>query len=414
MSTAQHSPIVMTPSRIRIIRGILSEQEDMPRKYQNPKLEKRTDVARPFYFIRVSVVKITDQGRKRKREVRFLGYVDKVSVKEASKTRAEVLEVVNEGRSLVQSQMRFKDIAKRFLDVRVPLLGVATQKKYKTQIEKHILPAFGELRMCDIDAPSVEQWLSEKEKSGLGWWTRIDLKGVMSAIFTTAKAWRLWEGSNPTEGVRIGKKLFVREKRLLSMADLRLLLAALADRPKFIVLIMFGLGLRISEVLGLRWSDIDFEAKTISINRRWYRGDLSDEGETKSDASNATMHLGPSLLQELNSRYPGPHKRDKFVFVGDDGHNPPDDRDMLREEFRPVLKRLKIYYAGFGWHAFRRAHITYRQTIGGATPLEAQRAARHASLDMTYLYSLSNHERETLQQQAMFDSLMQMPDGPKQ
>ena len=44
--------------------------------------------------------------------------------------------------------------------------------------------------------------------------------------------------------------------------------------------------------------------------------------------------------------------------------------------------------------------------MGGATPLEAQKGARHASLDMTLLYTLNDHERETAQQQRMFDELL--------
>jgi integrase len=386
----------------------------MPRKYQNPKLEERHDAARPFYFIRVSVPNITAGGRILKREKRTLGYIDEISKKEALKRRAEVLEVVNAGRVLLQSQIRFKDLAKRFLDVRVPQLGIAAQKKYKTQITLHIVPAFGDLRLCDIDRPAVEEWLNQKEQAGLGWWSRIDLKGILSAIFTTAKVWKLWEGDNPTEGVRVGRKKLVREKRLLTVEELQRLLAALTDRPKFIVHIMFGLGLRISEVLGLRWSDINLDEQTIEVQRRWYRGDLSDEGETKSAASNAKMRLGHFLLQEFTRRYPGAHRRGEFVFIGDDGYVPPDDRDLLREEFRPVLKRLTLYYPGFGWHAFRRQNITWRQQVGGATPLEAQRAARHSSLDMTYLYTLPDLERETAQQNAMFDKLMEMPEGPKQ
>jgi hypothetical protein len=42
------------------------------------------------------------------------------------------------------------------------------------------------------------------------------------------------------------------------------------------------------------------------------------------------------------------------------------DHSLLREEFRPVLKGLKLYYPGFGWHAFRRQNITWRQQVGGA------------------------------------------------
>jgi integrase len=399
----------------RIASSILSDYNGgMPKKYQNPKLETRSDVSRPFYFIRVSIPTLTPDGRVRKRVVRVLGFVDDITKKEAFRRRGVELEAINSGRFMAHAQLRFGDIAQRFLDIRVPQLGFATQKKYKTQMTKHILPAFGKLRMCEIDGSHVEDWLRQKELAGLGWWTRIDLKGVLSAVFTAAKSWKLWEGDNPTEGVRIGRKRLVREKRLLSVEDLRTLLAALEDRPKFIVLIMFGLGLRISEVLGLRWSDIDFDAKTITIQRRWYRGDLSEEGETKTETSNDRMQLGVSLVQEFQSHYPGLAHRSRFVFIGDDGHTPPDDRDLLREEFRPVLKRLKLYYKGFGWHSFRRQNITWRQQIGGATPLEAQRGARHASLDMTYLYTLNDAERETAQQNAMFDKLMETPKGKPQ
>lgn len=425
-----------------ILRGILS---DVPRKYQNPKLQIRRDVARPFYFVRYSA--------RGKRRVQLIGFVDEMPAKEANKRRAAFLEVVNAGRLLIQADLKFQHVCERFLAIRVPQLAFATQNNYKSYISTHVLPAFGEMKLCDIDGAQVEQWLNEKKESGLGWWTRIALKGVLSAIFTAAKQWKMWEGGNPTEGVRIGRKKLVREKRLLTVEELRLLLAALPERPKFIVLIIFGLGLRISEVLGLKWSDVNFTEKTITIQRRWYRGDLSEE--TKSEASSAVLRLGPSMLQEFQSRfYAGVNildrrertalrpemqrtsslgalaKQDlatgqietvrdrdastKFVFTSDSGPMPPDDRDLLREEFRPVLKRLKLYYPGFGWHAFRRQNITWRQQIGGATPLEAQRAARHASLDMTYLYTLSDAERETSQQQAMFDKLMEMPEGPKQ
>jgi integrase len=179
---------------------------------------------------------------------------------------------------------------------------------------------------------------------------------------------------------------------------------------KFIVLLQFGLGLRISETLGLKWRDIDLDAGTATIRRRWYRGDLSEDNENKTEASTATLRLGPSLIQEIQLRYPGAHKADQFLFIGDDGRMPPDDRDLLRFEFRPILVKLGLYYQGFGWHAFRRQNITWKQQIGGATLPEAQKAARHATLDMTYLYSLTDTERETSQQQAMFDHLMGKAD----
>jgi integrase len=390
--------------QIDIIRSILNGgSEGMPRRYQQGKLLIRRDVSRPYYFIRVSVPRIDSTGKRvLTRESKNLGFVDDTPKKEAMRRRSELLDAVNAGRIFTQSQIKFKDVAGRFIEVRVPQLGVAAQSKYKTQVRLHILPAFGEMKMCDIDRPAVEAWLNAKERAGLSWWTRIDLKGVLSAIFTTAKGWKLWEGDNPTEGVRIGRKKEVREKRILSSEDLRRLLAALSDQVRFMVMVMFLTGLRVSEVLGLRWKDIDLDAGTLTVNQRWYRGDLD---EPKTENSRRTRQMGP-LASEFRSKYPGPHKLEAFVFLGDDERTPPDERDLLRYELRPVLKKLKLYYPGFGWHAFRRQNISGRQTAG-ATPIEAQKAAGHGSLDMTMLYTIVDAGREKEQVGRMVDWLME-------
>lgn len=382
----------------------------MPRKYQAGRLEKRTDVRRPYYFVRATVVHIDGRSgeRRRVRREHKIGFVDELTVKRAKELRADILETVNAGRFLVQSQYRFKDLTRRFFDTRFGQLGIATQNQYRCQINNHLLPAFGEMKLCDIDRSEVERFLTAKAES-LGWWARNNLRSILSAVFKAAKDWKLWDGEIPTLGVKIGKQRFVREKRLLGVQDLRRLLAALPDHLKFIVLIQFGLGLRISETLGLRWSDVNFKTGSLAVKRRWYRGDLSDEMKTASSA--ADMLLSASMLAEFQQRYPGVGSRDAFIFLGDDGLNPPDDRDLLRFQFRPILVALKLYYPGFGWHAFRRQNITWRQQVGGATPLEAQRAARHTSLDMTYLYTLPDRERETAQQQKMFDALLALPEG---
>lgn len=368
----------------------------MPKRYQDPSLEKRTDVAQPFWFVRV---------RLRKGEPRRplkLGFVKDMNLKQAKKKRAEVLTAVNSGLLISQARCKFHELVERFENGRVPQFAVPTQKWYVSLIHGHILPAFGDRQLADIDAAMVEGWLTGKEREGLSWWSRKGLRSVMSNIFATAIKWDMWTGKNPVENVTVGRKRLVREKRLVTSEQFRAILVGVGDQTQFMILIASLVGLRISEVLGLRWSDVDFEKRTLAIERRWYRGDVD---ELKSEARRGTRGIGP-LAGEFQRRYPGPHKRDEYVFLGDEGGNPPDERDILRYELRPILKKLGIYYPGCGWHIYKRAHITYRQTVGGATPVEAQKAGGHSSLDMTCLYSLSDMDREQEQVTKVYDFLM--------
>lgn len=125
------------------------------------------------------------------------------------------------------------------------------------------------------------------------------IAGVLSSIFEAAKDWKLWEGDNPAAGVDLGREKEAREKRAISAEDLRRIITATADACAFIVMIAFGTGLRVSEILGLRWRNIDLEAGTLSVEQRWYRGDLDDP---KTDASKRVRQLGAPLAVEAMKR----------------------------------------------------------------------------------------------------------------
>lgn len=400
-----------TAARSHKIEGLRERTEsDMPRKTQDGKLLKRTDVKRPYWYIRVSeLVYGADGEPKKSRPEKKCGFCDEVSREDAMRERRVQLDKANAHKTARPLLVRFSDVTQRYLSVRGPLLAASTKAWEETQIKNHINPAFGAMRLTEVNRLTIETWLSSK--TSLSWWSRNGLKRILARLFNVAKEWEWWVGDNPVHGIRLGRKVVKYDRRLLSIEDFRRLLAHLEPDIRFAVLVIFGLGLRIGEVLGLKWKDIDFEARTIVIRRNWSRGNLSAEGVTKSEASSATLRLSEALLQEFRGRYPGPHRRDEFVFLGPDGVNPPDDRDWGRERFRPALKKLNLYTPGNLWHSVRRMHITYRQQIGGATPLEAMRAARHTSVDLTLLYTLSDYERETAQQQAMFETLLGTKEG---
>jgi integrase len=380
-------------------------------RYQDPKIQIRADVKRPFYFIRPYVPRLTSTGIERKKQSIPLGFCDEISVRESKARKEQVMATINAGKFVIQSQIPFRDVCRRFLDSYVPTLGSAARERYPIQIQNHILPAFADMKLCDITTPIIEQWLHEKAKPhewkrlkdgkeitvsspGLGWWARSDLRGILSGVFTRATEWGLWNGRNPCEGVKIGKKKAKRSKQIPDGEDLLKFLAALPDTPiisadgaRLIVITACVAGLRVSEVLGLMPADIDAGQETLRVERRWRRG---DEDEPKSEASKRVRQIGALagvLLEGVAGR-----PAHEYVFTRPSGA-PLDDRDLQRDVFRPAAEAVGIYHEGFGMHVFRRLNVTWRQQEG-ATPVEAQKAAGHTSLDMTMLYTQTEDQRE--------------------
>jgi integrase len=410
-----------------LVRYLLNEgeSEDAMTRYQDPKIEIRSDVKRRFYFIRPYVPVATEQGIQRQQKKVPLGFCDEMTMKQAKAAKQQVMATINSGKFLLQSQVSFDAVVQKFLEGRVPQLAVPTQGKYRSCIENHIRPTFRHLRMCDIDPPMVAAWLNKAaepvtvtkgdkaiEKPGLSWWARQDLRNVLSAIFTKATEWRLWDGRNPCEGVDLGRKREKREKKIPKPEQLDQFLAAIADtrictagQARLMVQVAVMAGLRVSEVLGLKPSDIDGVKQTIEVRRRWHRGDVD---VPKSEASRRVRQVGP-LADELLRQARG--KSDtEFLFAQADG-NPPDDRDLQQHVFRPAAEAVGIYFEGFGMHTFRRLNISWRQEEG-ATPFEAMKAAGHTSPSTTWLYTVTDRERETQQVQRMWDRLGGEVRGP--
>jgi integrase len=370
------------------------------KRWQDPQIETRSDVPRPYYFIRPYVPQAGSAGLERVRKRIPLGFCDEITMRKAQSRKQEIMGPINQGKFILQAQIRFKDLVEKYREARLPKLGSATRDKYEAHIENHILPAFGQAELADIDRQSVEAWLiremtshfhGEREFDGLGWWARADLRNILSAIFTAAIDWGLWQGNNPCAGVKLGEKVEKREKRIPSAADCLRFLLALPDTAvlpveavKLAVLTAITAGVRISEILGLEPGDIDAQAGTVKVARRWHRGDL---GPTKSAASRRVREIGPlaELLADLGR---GKH----FIFEREPGL-PPDDRDLQQHVIRPTAVAVGIYFEGFGMHTFRRLNVSWRQEAG-ATPFEAMKAAGHTKPDVTWLYTITDRERE--------------------
>lgn len=272
-------------------------------RYQDPAVQVRTDVERPFYYIRPYVPTITPEGLVRRKKRIQLGFVSEMTMRQAKAAKEQIMATINNNKFLVQSQILFETVLDRYVEVRLPQIP-ATRHSYQNKIEKHIRPAFASMRMCDIDKPAVEAWLNAKAAEGYSRNTLLDLRKVLSVIFTQAAEWKMWQGENPCWNLKtkIGGKLEVFPVKLPKADGLMRFLSALEDSciitaegARLLVVTAMAIGTRVSEVLALQPSDIDADAETVTIRRGWARGRI---GSTKTVESKRTRQA-PEIAAEL-------------------------------------------------------------------------------------------------------------------
>jgi integrase len=126
---------------------------------------------------------------------------------------------------------------------------------------------------------AVEEWLDGIRRAR---GTKAKIRNLMSALFTHTMRYE-WADRNPIKLVRQSAK---RERipDVLELGEIQLLLSKLGVRERTLALLDAGTGLRVSELLALRWRDVDFENLELNVTRSiWHQvvGDCKTEASAK-------------------------------------------------------------------------------------------------------------------------------------
>ena len=350
------------------------------REFQMPAV-LRQKTQRPQWYIRYRRKVLVGDQIERKEVWQTLGSCDTITKREALRMRDEIMRGVNHEVYTFQNQILFKDFTERYMKQHLVTLAPGGQKRDVSLILNHLAPSFGAMKLCDIGTERLQAFLNQKNEQGLSWWTRKALQAVMSSIFTKADDWGYWEGRNPARRTTLGRKKLKRERRILTDEQLRLLLEAVPGDVKLMVETAVSTGMRISEILGLRWRSVDLVAGMVKVDERFYRGEV---GEPKSERARRTLPLG-FLTEYYRQLRPAGASPESYVF--EEEGEPRDDRAILQKIIRPAAKNLGFYFEGFGWHSFRRQNITVLQEEG-ATAFEAMAQAGHSRPSMTGEYTI--------------------------
>jgi integrase len=253
----------------------------------------------------------------------------------------------------------------------------STKVTYQGYLNKWILPRWGNYTLSAINAGEVELWLRSLPLARA---TCAKIRNLMSVVFNHGIRHQVYS-RNPIRLVRQSAKRR-RIPVVLSVSEVQQLLDALALRERTLVLLDVGTGLRMSELFGLKWKDVDFDANEISVVRSIV---MQVTGPCKTESSQKPVPLDPYLAEALQAwrqqaKYSGP---EDWVFASPsvNGQRPYWGQQIMRKVIRPIAIRVGIT-KGIGWHTFRHTYSTMLR----ATRVDIkvmQELLRHASSRVT-------------------------------
>jgi integrase len=259
-----------------------------------------------------------------------------------------------------------------------------TRREYRRLLVNFALTYFDrEVRVRDLDRAAVQHfvdWLTIRPgRAG-----RLCDRSVANALtplrlaLDAAVAEGLLDANPAAEVVlprrRAGRAWSARERRYLTRAELVRLLDEVPAKWRPLFELLAATGLRISEAVGLRWSDLALDGATphLRVYRAIVKGAIV---APKSRHGARVIPLTRELAVALRAHRPHDAADDAFVFVGRDGSGA-DQGSLRRRVLVPAAERAGL--TGVGFHTLR--HTCASMLIeSGLSPLRLQRWMGHHS-----------------------------------
>lgn len=199
---------------------------------------------------------------------------------------------------------------------------------------------------------------------------------IFRQLFKKAMLWGMYPpGFNPLSLVTVrGATVRESEPEVLTQEQVSLLLDNLTPPHNHMALLAAVLGLRVSEVVALKWEDFSFEDGTVQIQRKFTHG---SHGSPKSVSSRSKLPVGKALLEYLAAITP--ENASGWLFPSPVTGEPYSATTALTKHLKPAA--LAAGLPKIGWHDLRHS---FRSWISSKTELSVQKdMSRHADISTT-------------------------------
>lgn len=249
--------------------------------------------------------------------------------------------------------MLLKDFMEQYFEDKQNELKERSVRSKKQMMERHVIPYFGDMKMCDITAPQIIKWQNEMYKKGYSESYLRMINNQLTSLFTHAM--NVYDlSNNPCKKVKRMGKDAPRSLTFWTVDEYETFLETIDESDHYYLMfeILFWTGIREGEMLALTKGDFDFVNCKLHITKTYYRIDGKDVITTpKTPESIRTIDI-PEFL------------RDAIKEFCDKKYGFPDDERLFPICARAVQNKLKRQIAKAGVkdirvHDLRHSHVAY-------------------------------------------------------
>lgn len=303
--------------------------------------------------------------------------------------------------------MQYKEWLREWLEHYVkPSSKQKTYIRYYEIVSQHIDKELGDCKMEELTPPILQRYITEllhsgNLKTGKGL-SANSVNGIITVIQNSLKiAYALGVISEYTaEKIKRPK---VREKQIscFTLAEQKKIEQAVLNGKKphmFGIILCLYTGLRIGELLALKWEDIDFQKGIISVSKSCYDGKDENGRFTritdtpKTETSQRVIPFPKQLILYLRKL----KKNSKADYVIAEGTGKLISVRSYQRSFELLLKKLCIPHKGF--HSLRHTFATRALECGmDVKTLSEILGHRNANITLNrYVHSLMEHKKEMM------------------
>lgn len=321
-------------------------------------------------------------------------------------------EYLNVGRTFVPSEISVADYLDEWLELRKPELRPNSIRMYSQRIKLQIKPALGKYKLSAITAADIQRLINDLFMQGVSRETISGVKGVLTNALKYAVEPMGYLQHAPIDGVKLPSRRVrppvpprTRPREPITPADWMQIKELLSNRSGYLAFVIgYHTGMRVGEVLGLSWEDIDFDSRTLHVRHQQQHFERALFITEPKFESVRKISMDDALISELvaekqyqqraallDEQYPQ-YTYDASGKLSIGGEGTPFD-PVCRQptgailRYDSVLRRVShvrktLNLPNFDFHTLRHTHATMLVSAG-ISPLLVQERLGHKSIQVT-------------------------------